>query len=72
MRAGEVTFIVQPLIKPGTGDVIGYACKMKRANGHVIESARFDTIAQADEWRRERTRRLKERNGESNERRYQD
>lgn len=58
LRAGEVTIITQPIIRPRTGDVIGYLCKLKQANGRLIESARFDTLEQADEWRREWTRRL--------------
>lgn len=68
LRAVEVTMITQPIIKPGTGDVIGYVCKLKHINGRIIESARFDTLEEADAWRRGWTLRLKERNGENDER----
>jgi hypothetical protein len=50
--------ITQPITKPGTGEVIGYLCKLKQANGRLIESVRFDTLDEADEWRRGWTRRL--------------
>jgi hypothetical protein len=58
LRADEVTMITQPITKPGTGEVIGYLCKLKQANGRLIESVRFDTLDEADEWRRGWTRRL--------------